>query len=292
MLGLMPHGSCFLWNQYLTGLHVSSDFLIAIAYFSIPALMFVNRHQATEAARPVLFLFAAFILSCGIGHVVSAWNIWHTSYWLEGGEKLFTGLISVYTAIELQRRMPTMLGTQKALEESEILARKDPLTGLANRRVLEGAMTDLVHQPTNRGSEHMLLLLDLDSFKQINDTHGHPVGDLLLQEVADALQLNVRPRESYVARLGGDEFAVLLENCTVEEAVQVAQRLRTAIAQVPISQEISFPVQASIGMAKLTCQCNGLDAYTAADKALYHSKNAGKNLIAWSPEVSLGFDVA
>lgn len=286
----MPHGSCFLWDQYLTGLHVSSDLITAIAYFSIPILMYVNRRHATEEARPLLFLFAAFILSCGIGHVIAAWNIWHANYWIEGGEKLFTGLISAITAIELQRRLPTMLGTQKALKESEVLARQDPLTGLANRRGLEAAMAKLLHHAAAQGSEHILLLLDLDAFKQINDVYGHPIGDVILKEVGEALTLNVRPRESAVVRLGGDEFAILLENCTVEEAIHIAQRLRTAIAQVPVAAKIDFPVQASIGLAKLSCQCNGLDAYIAADKALYHSKHAGKNLIAWpQAEVALGF---
>ncbi|PSN18738.1 hypothetical protein C7271_10970 [filamentous cyanobacterium CCP5] len=281
VFALMPHGSCFLWDRDLTGLHVSSDVIIAAAYFSIPAMMFLNRRHASEAARPVLVLFAAFILSCGVGHGIAAWNIWHANYWVEGSEKMVTALISGVTAIELQRRMPSMLGTQKALEKSEILARQDALTGLANRRGLEEAMENLLHHATVKDSEHMLLLLDLDGFKQINDIHGHPAGDGLLKDVAEALTLNVRPRESYVARLGGDEFAILLENCTVEEAVAIAQRLRDAIALVPYAANLSMPVQTSIGMAKLTCQCNELDAYIAADKALYHSKAAGKNLITW-----------
>lgn len=277
----MPHGSCFLWNQYLTGIHVSADFLIAIAYFSIPALMFFNRRHASTTAKPVLLLFAAFILSCGVGHLVAAWNIWHTEYWLEGVVKLFTAGISVYTAIELQQRMPIFLGTQKALIESEILARKDPLTGLANRRVLDAEMNRLLTHSCSRNGKHVLLIIDLDGFKQVNDRYGHPVGDELLKQVAHVLTQNVLPASSCVARLGGDEFALLLENCTLNESIRVAQRLRTAIAQVPMSGQEFYPVQASIGITELACQYTTNQAYEQADKALYHSKAAGKNLISW-----------
>jgi signal transduction histidine kinase/DNA-binding response OmpR family regulator len=115
----MPHGSCYLWQSSLIWLHVISDLLIAIAYFSIPTMLviFVCKRQDVPFLR-VFILFGLFIISCGVGHVIDVWTLWHPAYWLSGVERAFTALVSCYTALELVTLLPIFL----ALKTPEQLA--------------------------------------------------------------------------------------------------------------------------------------------------------------------------
>ncbi|WP_413168214.1 ATP-binding protein [Capilliphycus salinus ALCB114379] len=106
----MPHGSCYLWQTPLIGLHVISDLLIAIAYFSIPAMLIYFIHQRRDVPfNKVFILFSLFIISCGVGHLLDIWTLWHPAYWLAGLERAFTALISCYTALELMVLLPQFL---------------------------------------------------------------------------------------------------------------------------------------------------------------------------------------
>ena len=212
-LAMMPHGSCFLWDRLLTALHASSDILIALAYFSIPAMMFDARQQMNAEARSLSILFASFILSCGLGHLTTAWNIWHTNYWLEGLVKLVTAVISTYTAFCLYRQIPVFFSIHKRLEISEEKLQTDVLTGLPNRRALIKHMTGLINSNgaeisnldfgIDKPKSHALILADLDGFKLVNDEFGHPIGDQVLCEVASILDRNTRSDNTLVTRLGG-----------------------------------------------------------------------------------------
>jgi two-component sensor histidine kinase len=106
----MPHGMCFLWRPDLLWLHVVSDGLTALAYYSIPfALVYFVWKRQDLAFPGVFLLFGAFILACGTTHVMGIWTIWRPDYWVDGGIKLFTGLISVLTAALVWRVMPAAL---------------------------------------------------------------------------------------------------------------------------------------------------------------------------------------
>ncbi len=117
----MPHGSCYLWQTSLIGLHVISDLLIAIAYFSIPVMLiyFVYKRQDIPFNR-VFILFGLFIVSCGVGHLLDIWTLWHPAYWLSGIERAFTALVSCYTALELMVLLPRFLSL-KTPEELAIV---------------------------------------------------------------------------------------------------------------------------------------------------------------------------
>jgi len=106
----MPHGNCYLWQTPLVGLHVVSDALIAIAYFSIPAMLiyFVRQRQDIPFSR-VFVLFGAFIIFCGVGHLFDIWTLWHADYWISGIERALTALISCYTALRLIDLLPQFL---------------------------------------------------------------------------------------------------------------------------------------------------------------------------------------
>ncbi|TVR08427.1 MAG: histidine kinase, partial [Phormidium sp. GEM2.Bin31] len=115
----MPHGHCYLWQTPLVALHVTSDALIALAYFSIPALLiyFVLQRRDVPFLN-VFYLFGAFIILCGLGHLMDIWTLWHPAYWLAGVERAMTALVSCYTAASMVTLLPQFLSlkTPKQLE--------------------------------------------------------------------------------------------------------------------------------------------------------------------------------
>ncbi len=113
------------------------------------------------------------------------------------------------------------------------LSLKDPLTGLANRRFLYATLDREIDRVTRAGDSALLMMLDIDHFKSINDAHGHLAGDLVLQSVARTLSACVRPMDT-VARYGGEEFAVVLPSCQATFARAVAERMRRAIETTPV----------------------------------------------------------
>lgn len=125
--------------------------------------------------------------------------------------------------------------------------------------------------------------LDVDFFKQVNDRHGHPAGDAVLREIARRLRHGVRDGDT-VARVGGEEFMVLLPGVSEPTALELAERLRAAIAHHPVQlPDTALPVTISIGVA-VTDAAEGADAAIArADKALYAAKHGGRNRVVLAP---------
>jgi diguanylate cyclase (GGDEF)-like protein/PAS domain S-box-containing protein len=106
----IPYGHCYLWKPQLVGLHVASDLLIALAYYSISMMLIYFIHKRRELPfSGIVLMFGAFILACGTTHIMAVWTLWHPDYWLFGGIKLITALVSLYTAIELLTLIPTVL---------------------------------------------------------------------------------------------------------------------------------------------------------------------------------------
>ena len=160
----------------------------------------------------------------------------------------------------------------------ESLALKDPLTGLANRRLLADRMSMALSHARRNTSTMAVVYLDLDGFKQINNTLGHDAGDALLKMVAERLVATVR-EEDTVARLGGDEFIIALWHLSgTDAAATVARKLIDAVAQ-PYgfgARTVSITTSAGIGIYPV----HGEDAETlmkSADLALYEAKRLGKN---------------
>ena len=109
-ISYIPHGHCYLWQTPLVGLHLLSDALIAIAYFSIPALLiYFVRKRGDIPFSKVFILFSAFILCCGVGHLLDIWTLWHPDYWVSGIEQAITALVSCYTALMLVELLPRFL---------------------------------------------------------------------------------------------------------------------------------------------------------------------------------------
>ena len=154
--------------------------------------------------------------------------------------------------------------------EMQRLAYRDPLTGLFNRRAFDERIAAITEHELLHGA---LLMIDVDKFKAINDTHGHQTGDHTLVAAARAILGAIRGGE-FAPRLGGDEFVVLIPATTGSDADHVAQRIATAVT----NSTSSPPVTVSIGIADLSC--NARLASRSADRALYVAKQSGGNTIA------------
>ena len=147
--GFMPHGMCYLWRPEILWLHVGSDALTALAYFSIPAALFVlARRRPDLAYSPVVWLFTAFILLCGTTHLMSIWTVWTPDYRAEGVLKALTALASAATAAVLWPLLPRALAlpSRAALET----ANADLTDEIARRRDAEAELTALAAQLENR----------------------------------------------------------------------------------------------------------------------------------------------
>lgn len=166
-----------------------------------------------------------------------------------------------------------------AREQLEWSAGHDPLTGLANRKVFVQRIERLLEaRPRSLPAE--LVMIDLDHFKPINDQAGHAAGDAMLKAVAAAITARVRASD-LVVRLGGDEFALLLEHCSHEAALRIAEGVRRAIGEIALPwQGRLLRVGASLGVASLGADTAGATAWLeAADAACYAAKAAGRGAV-------------
>jgi len=159
-------------------------------------------------------------------------------------------------------------------------ASHDALTGLINRREFEQRLERALAGATVQGREHVLCFLDLDQFKVINDTCGHAAGDELLRQLAMLFRNGLRERDT-LARLGGDEFALLLENCSLPDALVVAESVRSEVQRFRFKwQDRIFSVGISIGMVAINRSSAVVDeVLSAADAACYVAKDRGRNQI-------------
>ena len=168
------------------------------------------------------------------------------------------------------------------------LSSRDALTGLANRRQFELALDREADRTARSGEAALLLLFDVDHFKQVNDRYGHAAGDLVLQSVARSLQLCVRPMDT-VARYGGEEFAVVLPSCQPAFGLQVAERIRLTVEMqvVNISPSLALSVTLSAGgaFAPPWVRSSPRLWIERADVQLYRAKAEGRNRTCLEPTV-------
>ncbi len=159
-------------------------------------------------------------------------------------------------------------------------ASHDQLTNLVNRAEFENRLKQALQTVTTQGRQHVVMYLDLDQFKIVNDTCGHAAGDQLLRQVGALLKQKVREGDT-LARLGGDEFGVLLEACPMQEAIRIAHELRQCVADFRfVSESRSFNIGASIGVIHIADgTLNLTDVLGAADAACYMAKEKGRNRV-------------
>lgn len=171
---------------------------------------------------------------------------------------------------------------QRVIDSLCELSLQDPLTGLGNRRSFMAVLEREIAIVERSGESALLLMLDLDHFKRVNDTHGHPVGDRVLQSVGEALRRCVRPKDT-VVRYGGEEFAVVLPDCHVTYGLLIAERMRDAIQKLRLvaAPKVELSITVSIGgaYASLLPGATAANWIARADKELYRAKSGGRNRV-------------
>ena len=169
-------------------------------------------------------------------------------------------------------------------EEVQTEARTDSLTGLANRRALDAAVVRAISRARREAAVCAVLFIDIDHFKDINDTLGHAVGDAVLKRVGRGLRDRLR-RGDLLARYGGEEFVALLSDTDLDAALRVAETLRRRIATLDFdSLTGGLPVRVSIGVAQLSSdRMSATSLVSAADAAMYEAKRQGRNRVCVAP---------
>ena len=168
------------------------------------------------------------------------------------------------------------------VQQSMEMAVTDPLTGLYNRRYMETHLGTLIDQAANRGKSISLLVIDIDYFKAVNDTHGHDVGDHVLQEFATRVSSNIRSIDM-ACRYGGEEFVLVMPDTDMTLAYRIGERLRQVVASVPFDVSVSkgpLDITISIGIATMQGPDDTPEAVLKrADQALYRAKRDGRNRV-------------
>ena len=172
---------------------------------------------------------------------------------------------------------------QALIDQLVDLSSRDALTGLANRRSFELALAREVDRVARSGESALLLMVDIDHFKQVNDRHGHAAGDLVIRAVAQALSDSVRPMD-LTARIGGEEFAVLLPNCPAAFGPQVAARVRRSVARTAVvlpPDGLAVGVTVSVGGAFAPQWVRSTPGIwlQRADLQLYRAKAEGRDRV-------------
>ena len=194
-----------------------------------------------------------------------AWNVGTKGVFLVVISKLFSRLKS-------------------ALDSEARMARTDPLTGVANRRVLFDVLDFEIKSMPRTGTPLSLAFIDLDNFKEVNDTIGHDAGDEVLRSVVRGINTGVRGMD-LVARVGGDEFVVMLPDADAEAAAEVAGRIRATVMDELVRGQ--WPCDLSIGLVTCTAPpCDPDELLTRADRLMYQAKKGGKGRTVQESRVS------
>ncbi|MDP2121335.1 MAG: GGDEF domain-containing protein [Hoeflea sp.] len=177
---------------------------------------------------------------------------------------------------KLQKMTESLSVRSQSLEHAAVT---DGLTGMYNRRYFDDALSEYLSAFGRIDKPIGMVILDLDHFKKVNDTHGHDVGDEVLRQVADCLQIFTRYHD-VVARLGGEEFAILSPNITERQLFNLSDRIRQAVADLKIRNgNVTLRVTVSAGLAIWNGVESGEELYRRADKQLYEAKRQGRNRV-------------
>ncbi len=280
--GLMPG---IMINVNLLANFLEGDFIKTIPLFWNAPLFFLVLFLSAFASLRYDILKSLLLFAVLIASVVGIFFLLFLNNYVTDG---FTYLLSaafVFLTVTFYRYFRTFLenlGLQKKVVT-------DPLTGLYNRRALEQHLDSALEQIANAKGvrktdpfhEVSVLMIDVDDFKKVNDTHGHQFGDDVLKNVSFAIKENTRASD-LAARYGGEEFCVVLGHTTKEEAREIAEKIRRAVETNPMSyvnQMMRFTISLGVASAKSDNLPSSRALIRAADQALYTAKRAGKNKV-------------
>lgn len=267
------------------GLGIYAAVIAALAYVAITVVLPPQAPGAMPVLRDVAFTVGLFALVSAV--LISAYGSFRERM---NRLRLFCKLVE-----EGDLHPMLDLGADKRPDDLTLLAQSfdamrarlseqigtDPLTGCLNRRALETRLrTDLRHAK-RRANTLAVLAIDLDHFKEINDTHGHPFGDLVLTGLANIMKETARDTDA-VARLGGDEFIVVLPDTGWEGALTFAERIRRRVDETTFSSptaSIHITISVGVAMARGTDPVSAAALLQEADQSLYKAKSSGRNRV-------------
>lgn len=226
----------------------------------------------------------------GSASEVYVWEFQNTvnKRWYQCRDQAITWIDGSTVRMEIATDITTLKKSEQKLLAAKMLAEehasKDELTGLYNRRAFFELGKQLFKQAKRYQQRISVMMIDIDHFKNINDNHGHAVGDTVLKAFGGLLQNSVREAD-ILARIGGEEFAVILPQTGIEEASNLAERIRERIeAEVLKHDALQIKITASFGIASCMAESDDLDRMlTKADDALYIAKKKGRNQVKICP---------
>jgi diguanylate cyclase (GGDEF)-like protein len=242
-------------------LTASADLAIAVSLLALTISALRGGRRPRRARSWFLFTLA------------SATLVAHAAFALFDDMSAASSVFEVLTLGLFAMGLASLYGAEREQQRTiEHHAERDATTGLLNRRAFREVASDRL---ATSAAPSALAVLDLDGFKLVNDSQGHPAGDKILELVASAIRANLRPSD-VAARYGGDEFVVLLEGCGLDEARRIMQRIRAIVATVTSASGMSVTV--SVGLASSRGVADELDELIrAADSALITVKQTGKD---------------
>lgn len=274
---LIGLGAAYYAGQIQTALVLAFTFIILFTL-----LMCAMGVMAFRAGNPSANFFLPASVVAAITAAITALTVWGVlPYAIWSYRAVDIGIVIEAVLLALALADQFRRGEMQRLD-AEALARTDPLTGLNNRRAFQEQVKRLWQQCNKTKRPMAVVIVDLDNFKKINDTHGHQVGDQVLEATARQLQDSLRNGD-VLARWGGEEFILFMPDTTVEAAVHVAERIRQRIES--ICQEFAdnppMVLSASLGVADSRSGSHSIEALiNEADKCLYNAKKMGRNRVA------------
>lgn len=281
---LVLHGVEGLPPLVVIGASLCAASVLGLTRIAVDQLFWLGvGSRSSETAVVYRLAVSADVLLAGLfgAALVGVWHVWGTLALVATLTPFVASLIGVRWYRERQSRSTAALARSWSLAEER--ARQDGLTGVANRRQLDEALTAVVSRAGRTQAAVSLVLLDLDHFKQLNDTYGHLAGDLVLVEAARRLSARARGGD-LVARYGGEEFAVIVADVNSDlELARTAEAFRMAITEEPFKfDDQLLLVTASSGAVRAHAM-EPSELIAAADEALYRAKRGGRNRTIAAP---------
>lgn len=241
----------------------------------------LHNQQQIQVLLLVVFL-VGILVAVNIGNRLARQVLRPLTLLREGTERFGNGDLSHRIELENRDEFGQLANTfNNMADELEFLASYDSLTGLLNKREFELRLQDEVRRAKRSRHPFVLLLMDLDYFKQVNDTYGHPAGDHTLRVLASLLKKQVRESD-YVGRYGGEEFGMILTDTSEKDARETAERIRQLVEEkaFAISDNATINITVSAGLACYPDDAANAEMLIAcADEALYKAKDAGRNRV-------------
>lgn len=287
VLAYLAAAGALLLLAVLMGSQLHALYLAFSVALSFPAIMLgMGAWAARSGKKPArYFLLAAIAAMFGAAvTALAVWGLIPTNTWTY--RAVDVGILLEATLLALALTYQFRVGQADKLR-AEHLATLDPLTGIHNRRAFYDKAAPIWSVAQRNDRNLCVVLLDIDSFKRINDAYGHAIGDEALKAVAQVMMESIREQD-VAARWGGEEFILLLPETGLAEAAALAERLRCSIAGIRLDPPgPALAITASFGVAQRGPHCPNLDALiSAADKYLYQSKEGGRNKVSHALEAS------